>query len=256
MTKEAIEAAAHALAAARTERRQIDRLPAACRPGTDEDALAIQQRIVQLLRDQIGGWKCSVPRSDHLFLAPLLVSTIRRGSPCSVVSHNGLARIEPEVAFILGKDLSPREASYAENDLRNAIAEARLVLEIIGSRLVDPTAVPFVEFLADSINNQGLFVGPPVSNPFDRQLETLRIAVSSPSGPLITHQGRHPNVHPLRPLLWLANFLSSRGETLKAGSVVTTGSYAGILEVPLDTALSVSYGDLGQLDVTFEMDGK
>jgi 2-keto-4-pentenoate hydratase len=178
MTKEAIEAAAHALAAARTERRQIDRLPAACRPGTDEDALAIQQRIVQLLRDQIGGWKCAVPRDDHVFLAPLLASTIRSGSRCSVVSHNGLARIEPEVAFILGKDLSPRAASYAENDLRNAIAEARLVLEIIGSRLVDPTAVPFVEFLADSINNQGLLVGPPVSNPFERQLETLRITVS------------------------------------------------------------------------------
>src|SRR5712671_3288907 len=98
MTKEAIEAAAQELAAVRTERRQIDRLPVACRPGNDEDALAIQQRIVQPLRDQVGGWKCSVPRGDHVFLAPLLASTIRSSSRCPVVSNNGVARIEPEVA--------------------------------------------------------------------------------------------------------------------------------------------------------------
>jgi 2-keto-4-pentenoate hydratase len=252
MTSDSIDTAARFLAAARTGRRTIGRLPESCRPASDEDGLAIQQRVAEVLGEVIGGWKCSTPRGDHVFLAPLLASTIHHGSSCPIVPHNGVARIEPEVAFTIGADLHPRPAAYGENEIRAAIADARLVLEIIGSRYIDPMALPFPEFLADSIYNQGLLLGPRVDGVFERQLETLTITVAAPSGTLITHTGRHPNTHPLRPLLWLANFLSSRGETLKAGCVVTTGSYAGILEVPLQTSLLVSYGDLGKLEVTFE----
>ena len=252
MTSDSIDSAARALAAARTGRRTIDRLPESCRPTSDEDALAIQRRVVEVLGEKIGGWKCSTPRGEHLFLAPLLASTIRAALPCSLVPFHNVARIEPEIAFVIGADLPPRAAAYTEDEVRGAIREARLVLEIIGSRYADPMKLPFPEFLADSIYNQGLFLGPPVDDVFERQLETLTITVTAPSGTLITHTGNHPNSHPLRPLIWLANFLSSRGETLKAGLVVTTGSYAGILEVPLRTPLSLSYGDLGELDVTFE----
>jgi 2-keto-4-pentenoate hydratase len=252
MTSDSINSAARALAAARTGRRTIDRLPESCRPESDEDGLAIQRRVAEVLEEKIGGWKCSTPRGEHVFLAPLLASTIRNGSKCPLFPHNGMARIEPEVAFIIGADLPPRAAAYTEDEIRGAIGEARLVLEIIGSRYIDPMKLPFPEFLADSVYNQALFLGPRVDGVFERQLETLTITVSAPSGALISHTGRHPNNHPLRPLFWLANFLSSRGETLKAGFVVTTGSYAGILEVPLQTPLSVSYGDLGKLEVTFE----
>ena len=32
---------------------------------------------------------------------------------------------------------------------------------------------------------------------------------------------------------------------------MTTGSYAGVLEVPVDTPLTFVYGDLGEFTVTF-----
>jgi len=50
--------------------------------------------------------------------------------------------------------------------------------------------------------------------------------------------------------VWLANFLASRGEGLRAGQIVTTGSYAGAIEVPLDVPLVVTFGDLGALATT------
>jgi 2-keto-4-pentenoate hydratase len=59
--------------------------------------------------------------------------------------------------------------------------------------------------------------------------------------------GQHPNADPLVPLYWLANFLSSRGVGLKAGQIVITGSYAGVIDVPLGQALMLRYGDLGQV---------
>ena len=37
-----------------------------------------------------------------------------------------------------------------------------------------------------------------------------------------------------------------RGDPLRAGMVVTTGSYCGIVEVPLDEPLTFAYGDSGR----------
>ena len=65
----------------------------------------------------------------------------------------------------------------------------------------------------------------------------------------MTRDGRHPDGHPLVPLVWLANFLPTQGTYLRAGQIVTTGSYAGALDVPLDTPLTVAFGDLGTLNV-------
>ena len=66
---------------------------------------------------------------------------------------------------------------------------------------------------------------------------------------LSTHDGRHGDGHPLRPLYWLANFLAGRDEGLRAGQVVTTGSYAGAIEVPVGTPLTVTFGDLGKIEI-------
>jgi 2-keto-4-pentenoate hydratase len=252
MTKESIDLAARELVAARRERRLIDRLPESCRPQGNEAALAIQRSVLEQLNENIGGWKCALPKGEQVSLAPLPASTIGSSMPFPILPHKGMVRIEPEVAFIIGKDLQPRETAYTDSDIHAAIGEARLVLEIIGSRFADTTKITHPESLADSVNNQALFLGPPAANVFKHQLDSLRITISTPAGTLITHDGRHPSGHPLRALLWLANFLSACCETLKAGCVVTTGSYAGVLEVPLETPLSVSYGDLGKLEVTFE----
>lgn len=251
MTPNFIDEAARHLVIARRESRKIDRLPESCRPGIDTDALLVQRRVVELLGEKIGGWKCALPKGEDVFVAPLLGSTIRTSSPCPIVPQNGMARIEPEIAFVMGRDLPAREKRYTEGEVRESIRETRLVLELIGSRHTDPKAVPFPEHLADSINNQGLFIGPTLANAFDRQLEALKITITAPSGVLLDHNGKHPNGHPLRPLVWLANFLSSRGETLRSGHIVTAGSYAGIVEVPMETPLTIFFGDLGNFPVTF-----
>ncbi|HKT66571.1 MAG TPA: 2-keto-4-pentenoate hydratase, partial [Burkholderia sp.] len=60
----------------------------------------------------------------------------------------------------------------------------------------------------------------------------------------------HPDGDPLKPLVWLVNFLASRGDGARAGQIVTTGSYAGAIDVPLGDALTVGFGELGRLSVT------
>ena len=210
----------------------------------------IQRRVGELLGQKIGGWKCSVPSALRPILAaPIFAATIVRNSPCTVFASSATAKIEPEVAFVLGRDLPQRATPYSEAEVRDAITEPRLVLELLGSRYADPAPATWAEMMADSVQNQGLFVGPIIPGGLDAALDGFRVLVEGPTGILSTHDGRHGDGHPLRPLYWLANFLAARNEGLRAGQIVTTGSYAGAIDVPLGQPLTVGFGDLGTIAI-------
>lgn len=201
--------------------------------------------------ETIGGWKAASPAQDKLSLGPIYASDIYYAFPCPVRPKAGSARIEPEIAFVLQRDLGPRANSYAETEIRAAIGEPHLALEVLGGRYVEPDAVSFPEKLADALNNQALFVGPAVPEALGKDLGALPITVDCSDGLHIVRKGVHPSGHPLAPLYWLANFLAARGQGLKAGQIVTTGSYCGVLDLPLWNQLRVSFGDLGVLEVEF-----
>jgi 2-keto-4-pentenoate hydratase len=244
------EAAAQFLAAARRTGKPGARLPEAIRPVDLDSALVIQRRVVALLGQVVGGWKCSVPSAVRaLNVAPIFASTIFRTSPCAIATTGTIARIEPEIAFVMGRDLPQRDTPYTEAEVRAAIAEPRLVLELLGTRYADPGAASWPEMMADFVQNQGLFVGPLFPSGLEAPLASFPITIRTQTAALSTHDGRHGDGHPLRPLYWLANFLAGRNEGLRAGQVVTTGSYAGAIEVPIDTPLTVTFGTLGKVEI-------
>jgi 2-keto-4-pentenoate hydratase len=251
MTDTKHESAAQFLLAARKRGTPGPRIPAEFRPADIDDALAIQARVAALAGQPIGGYKCSLPTEPHpVFMAPIFTSTIGHAVPYPVRGVGATARIEPEIAFVMACDLPARATAYDEREIRDAIKEARLVLEILGSRYSDPSSVTFPEFLADNLRNQGLFVGPAIGDPWSRQLETVPITIRTGAGVVAKHPGKHGDGHPLRPLYWLANYLATRGTPLGAGMIVTTGSYCGVVDAPFDTPLEFAYGDLGTLSAT------
>ena len=247
----ALELAARDLADRRRSGRTGPRLAADARPTDVAAALALQRSVAADFGDRIDGWKCALPVGDRTIVAPLFASTIHRTSPCPLRLRSDMASVEPEIAFVIAHDLPPRDAPYAEADVRAAIGATHLVLELMGNRYDDPAAITFPELLADFANNQGLYVGPRVERGVDRPLERIALEFRTPEGVLLAHDGAHPDGHPLRPLTWLANFLPTQGTHLRAGEIVTTGSYAGARDVPVDVPLSVVFGDLGTLTVEF-----
>jgi 2-keto-4-pentenoate hydratase len=251
MPTPAQEAAAQFLFAARSSGKAGPRIPADIRPTEVADALAVALRVGELIGQTVGGWKCSVPTGPRpVACAAIFAPTIVRNSPCRVVADGDTAKIEPEIAFVLARDLPARPTPYSEEEVRGALREARFVLELVGSRYADPTAATFPELLADSISNRGLFVGPVISDAFERPLEAFPVAMRHGNETLMAWDGKHPDGHPLRPLYWLANYLAQRGDPLRAGMIVTTGSYCGVVDAPLDVPLTVVYGDHGELSVT------
>jgi 2-keto-4-pentenoate hydratase len=245
------DAAATELARRRREGRRGPRLDPAIRPITVSEAFALQHRVAARL-GTIGGWKCSLPSADRTTVAPLFAIAIHRGAHATVHARDSNAQIEPEVAFAMARDLAPRSRAYEEAEVVDAVGEAHLVLELLGNRYDDPASVPLPEMLADCMNNEGLIVGPVLERWRERALEGFPVAVAGIGGFRLERAGRHPDGHPLRPLVWLANFLRERGERLRAGQIVTTGSYAGALDVPLATPLTITFGDFGRMQVTLD----
>lgn len=248
-------AAARELVARRISGKQGPRLPETCRPTTLEEALAIQEQVSELWcdthDDSIGAWKCSLPSTDKVVVGPIYTSTINTVPPITIWPKGGCARIEPELAFIFGENLPPRSEPYTDAEVDAAIVRSHLALELINSRYENSSSTSFPEMLADGLVNQGLFIGPEVDAEQARQAATLSFRVEYSNGDITELQGRHPNNQPRAPLYWLVEFLRSRGQGILAGQAVITGSYAGVLEVPLNEDVKIHYLGLGVLDVHF-----
>lgn len=250
LSPDAVASAARFLAMRRLRGRQGPVLPDACRPRCLEDALAIQQAVVPLMGWSVGGWKCALPSEGKLVLAPLYAPTIQSGDGAQVWSRDGQVRIEPELAFVLGLDLPAREQPYTEADVDKAIVRTHLALELIDSRY-DANAEPsFEDKLADGLVNQGVFLGPELPATASRNATAFEVRLQVGNAPLQVLQGVHPDGLPRKAVYWLAEFLRARGQGLKAGQVLITGSYAGAPWVPVGEPMNVRYEGLGHVTLT------
>lgn len=252
--------AADLLVARRVSGIRGERLPAACRPQDLEQALAIQAAVSQVwcdrMDDSIGGWKCLLPPADNKWIvAPIYTRTIDTIPPLSLwpgAMAKGLrARVEPELAFFFGCDLPPRPQPYSPAEVDAAITRTHMALELIGSRFADPDSCSFPEMLADGLVNQGLFIGPALDDELARHAGQFEIRVECANGEQLQRPGEHPNGAPRAPLYWLVEFLRQRGQGIVAGQAVITGSYAGVIDLPLDCAATITYAGLGSMQVYF-----
>jgi 2-keto-4-pentenoate hydratase len=249
------EQAAQILVARRLSGEQGERLSENHRPKNLEDALAIQAAVSNLWcttqDDSIGGWKCLLPSPEKQVLGPIFTSTINTVPPIALRAPSGNARVEPELAFILGKDLPARDTPYTPAEIDAAIARVHLALELIHGRYHPSLSIGFPESLADGLVNQGLFIGPAAQFELADTPGEFTIEVRRADGRVNTLNGGHPNNDPRAPVYWLVEFLRSRGQPLFAGQAIITGSFAGIIEIPLNELVEINYANIGTMTVEF-----
>lgn len=243
------EQAAQYLLAARQAGEPGDRIPEEMRPETMAEAYAVQEAFLSLTGLEIGGWKCAPPGKGKGFAAPVFSVNITSDNPTGW-ERGETTRIEPEVAYVLKHDLPPRGTPYSEEEVRAAIGETRLVLELLGSRYRGDAQASAEEMVADFQQGQGIYIGPVIANPEQYDLTGFPVTIKGNKGYALEHQGVHPCEHPFVPFFWLANFLNTRGTGLRKGEIVITGSYAGAVTVPYGEELTVVFGDIGELTAT------
>jgi len=228
------------------------RLDAAIRPDSLEEALMVQTQMISLRSDPVGGWKCLLPPAENqLVVAPIFADSINRGAICKLFADNDVARIEPEIAFVLAKDLPAQQQDYSEAQIDAALAGCYMALELMQDRFQENSGVEFYEKLADCLVNQGVFIGPQIDKSLAYKAGEITINVSQ-AGKTQSFAGKHPNQLPQNPLYWLINFMSKRGIDFKAGQAIITGSYAGIVEVDFAGKTEIEYQGLGKYTIEFK----
>ncbi len=221
-------------------------------PDSIEEALAVQAEMIMQRSDAVGGWKALLPPAENqLVVAPIFAETINRGPVCTLFADNQMARIEPEIAFVLAKDLPAQQQGYSQAEIDAALEGCYMALELMQERFVENSGVTFYEKLADCLVNQGLFIGPKIDKAQAYAASELTINVCQGASKQ-SFAGKHPNQLPQNPLYWLINFMSKRGSDFKAGQAIITGSYAGIVEVEFAKQTDIEYVGLGKYSVEFK----
>jgi 2-keto-4-pentenoate hydratase len=227
------------------------RLAAELRPQNSEQALHIQTETIKLRSDEVVGWKCSLPlNEEQLIVAPLFSDTVQSGQQCGLFSENEKARIEPEIAFILGADLPASTTGYSEAEIDAAVDRCHMALELMQDRFSGQSGISFYEKLADCLVNQGVFIGPEIDKSSTYLANEFMIRFNQGDNKQ-RFSGIHPNKLPQNPLHWLINYMTQRGVNFTAGQAIITGSYAGVVEVDFNCLTEIEYEALGKYQVTF-----
>jgi 2-keto-4-pentenoate hydratase len=221
--------------------RPLDRLPEALRPASVADAYEIQDEVSRAL-GPIGGWKVgmSSPTAEPNCAPVYREHILPAGAVLDPARYHGLA-LEIEFAFRLRRDLPPQPGGYEYDEIVEAVDFLPLI-EVLGSRYRDRTAVSAVEQLADANANGAFIPGSPIAHWRDLDFRTLTVELSIDGKVVQSACGTHPAGDPIRLVIWLADHAARRCGGLKAGDIVTTGSLQGATPIG---AGSTAFGDWG-----------
>jgi 2-keto-4-pentenoate hydratase len=248
--KELMSAAGMLLDARRTN-TPIDDLPAAVRPVTLEEAYFIQGRLA-LAYGEIGGWKVGAPTADATpMFAPMPWAWIA-SNDAELDGRHRFRGLEAEIAFLMGKDLPPREKAYSREEVVAAIASCHPAIEVIESGLTDPLKAERLSMIAD-LQMHGAFVYGAAAVDWQRIDFSKEHVVLAVDGVVRADRtGSNTSGDLMRLLPWLANEGAARTGGLKAGQWVTTGSWTGLSLATAGSCVDVHFSTAGEVDLRFE----
>jgi 2-keto-4-pentenoate hydratase len=246
-----IEASSRHLLEARRHRRLVDWNDVL--PRNVADAYAIQDRVASALAP-VGGWKvgAGTPTSRPL-CAPLPASGLIGSGSTLGPGPTGERMIEVEVALRLGRDLRPQGRLLGRDELAPAFDALLPVIEVLESRLADRAEAPWLASLGDFLGHGMLVLGEPSSTPpGDLDLTKLHASMHVDGVCAVDMTGANPCGDVWRLLAWLAVHCEERGQPLRAGQIVTTGSCTGVMRAPERGAVRATVHELGSVALSLE----
>ncbi len=206
------------------------------------------QALVMAELGEIGGWKVGSPGPDGpISCAPMPASGLFEGNSLLDGAAFPQREVESEICVRLAADLPPREAPYTAADIHAAIASFHPGIEVLQSRFAEPEAVGPLALLADFIQTGAFVVGEEIpGRKAPRHLEQT----IAPGGPTRTASA-NPGGDMMRLILWLANEGAVWAGGLRAGQIVTTGSWTGKTPVPLGGCVTTNFEGAAPLSVRF-----
>ena len=197
------------------------------------DAYDIQDRYVALLRAEHGvtiGYKVgltSLPMQafcgiSHPIAGVVLAHRLHRSGATVRLSEFGRLGLEFEIAVRIKSDVGANEAAHTAQTIAPHIDGVCAAIELVDDRSADYAKLDVRALVADNSWNAGIVLSDFATAWPD--LAAARGTATREGAPIGEGFGRDILGHPFNSVAWLARQLASRGEGLKAGQVVLTGS--------------------------------
>lgn len=220
-------------------------------PPDAATAYAVQDATVSGL-GSVAGWKVGAkgPAGEPA-CAPLPASGMFASGTTLAGPPWRLRGIEVEVALRLGKDLTG-EAIPGIAAVQDAVDAVLPAIEVVETRLTDwRTSAPLSQ-LADLQSHGALILGPPSQlRATDLDLRTVQAYLAFDGQPVASTRGANAAGDIWRLLGWLAWHCVQRGQPLRAGQVVTTGTCTGLLFAAEDAHVQAQLDGIGLVELRF-----
>jgi len=157
-------------------------------------------------------------------------------------------KVEAEIAFVLKDDLQGPGCHIG--DVLAATDFVMPAVEIIDSRYKD-FKFDLKSVIADNSSSSRYVSGGRMRDTKDLDLKTLGVVMEINGEVVQLGAGAAVLGHPATSIAMLANMMSERGETLKAGSYILSGAITAAMTVNKGDNVTVKFQDLGTLSMKF-----
>lgn len=156
-------------------------------------------------------------------------------------------RVEPEVAFLLGKDITTPATVTSVLAATDAVFAA---IDVLDSRY-ENFRFTLPDVVADNASAGAFLMGPKARKPEDLGDLALLGCVLRVNGEVVaTAAGAATMGHPAASVAWLANKLVSRGQKLSAGMLIFSGGLTEPVPLATDVVVTAELDGLGSIEVT------
>ncbi|MEQ9643545.1 MAG: fumarylacetoacetate hydrolase family protein [Alphaproteobacteria bacterium] len=231
-------------------------------PDDVDEAYAIQEATHAGILAVVGGGKavgykigCTNPQAQaELGInAPFhgrLLSPYLYSNPAEIPAERYFMTVlEPEIAFRIGRDLPADQAPFERDLVNAAVAEVIAAIEVVDSRYQDWTSAGAEQAIADNAFNGAWVHGTPHTDLDLLTLDEVPVAISVDGELRETGVGGNALGHPLNALSWLVHELARKGEGLKAGDYVSTGTCTATVRVEKGQRAVATFGPLGEVEL-------
>lgn len=153
-------------------------------------------------------------------------------------------KVEPEIAFLLGRDLAGPTVTAVH--VLAATAAVCLCLEIVDSRY-ERFRFRAADNIADNSSAARLVLGGRLVDPRAVDLAEIGVVFSADGALVATAAGAAVEGHPAAAVAWLVRHLARTGEGLRAGDIVISGGLTAPVDLRAGTAVHVEARRLGEL---------
>lgn len=156
-------------------------------------------------------------------------------------------RVEPEIAFILDRDLDDPATTTA--DVMAATAAVLPALEVLDCHFAD-CGVRLADMVADNGAAARFVLGPTPVEIGSIDLRTMGCVFECNGELVATATGAEVLGHPAAAVGWLVRRLAARGRGIESGMVVLSGALTTAVHVRAGDVVTASFDRIGELQLT------